>query len=216
MNLLQEPVEYMKDITVAIIAGGSSKRFGSDKALAEFQGRPLISHMLDLAKKISSTILVVVSDEEQEEKLKSLVKTGKIVTDPEGEPKCALTGALSAFEHSETSHTLLLPVDAPLAEPDLLKMLIRLSPGHGAVVPSWPSGYLEPLHSVYLAEHAYALGLDVMKEGLLRMSDLLDRIHHVLFVSTETLNQFDPELNTFMNFNTPKELKAAERKRKQK
>ena len=204
----------MKNITVAIIAGGTSKRFGSEKALAEFQGKPLISYMLDIAKKISSTILVVVSDEEQEEKLKPLVKTARIITDPEGEPKCALTGALSAFEHTETPHTLLLPVDAPLAEPDLLKMLIRLSPGHGAVVPSWPSGYIEPLHSVYLAEHAYTLGLEVMEKGLHKMSDLLDRIQHVLFVSTETLNQFDPELNSFMNFNTPQELKDAERKRK--
>ena len=204
----------MKDITVAILAGGTSKRFGSEKALAEFHGKPLISYMLDIAQQISSSILVVVSDEEQEEKLKPLVKTAQIVTDPEGEPKCALTGALSAFEHTETSHTLLLPVDAPLAEPELLKMLIRLSPGHGAVVPSWPSGYIEPLHSVYLAEHAYVLGLDVMEKGLRKMSDLLDRIQHVLYVSTETLNQFDPELNSFMNFNTPQELKDAERKRK--
>lgn len=204
----------MKDITVAILAGGTSKRFGSEKALAEFHGKPLISYMLDIAQQISSSILVVVSDEEQEEKLKPLVKTTQIVTDPEGEPKCALTGALSAFEHTETSHTLLLPVDAPLAEPELLKMLIRLSPGHGAVVPSWPSGYIEPLHSVYLAEHAYVLGLDVMEKGLRKMSDLLDRIQHVLYVSTETLNQFDPELNSFMNFNTPQELKDAERKRK--
>ncbi|MBE0526316.1 MAG: molybdenum cofactor guanylyltransferase, partial [Candidatus Thorarchaeota archaeon] len=192
----------MKDVTVAILAGGSSKRFGSDKALAVFQGKPLISHMLDIAQRISSTILVVVSDEEQEKNLKPHIKNAKIITDPEGEPKCALTGALTAFEHTETTHVLLLPVDAPLAEPDLLKMLIRLSPGHGAVIPSWPSGYIEPLHSVYHAEHAYALGLDIMEKGLLKMSDLLDRIQQVLFVSTETLNQFDPELNTFVNFNT--------------
>jgi molybdopterin-guanine dinucleotide biosynthesis protein A len=206
----------MKNVTVAILAGGSSKRFGSDKALAEYHGKPLISHMLEIAQRISPTILVVVSNEEQEKNLKPLVKIGKIVVDPDGEPKCALTGAITAFEHTETSHTLLLPVDAPLAKPELLTMLIRLSPGHGAIIPSWPSGYIEPLHSVYMAEHAYALGLDVVKEGLLRMSDLLSRIRHVLYVSTETLKQFDPELDTFTNFNTPKELKAAERKGKRK
>ena len=206
----------MKDITVAIIAGGSSKRFGSDKALAEFQGKPLIAYMMDIARRISSTIIVAVSDEEQEQNLKPHIKNAKIVTDPVGEPKCALTGALTAFEHTETSHVILLPVDAPMAEPELLKMLIRLSPGHGAVIPSWPSGYIEPLHSVYHAEHAYALGLEVMGEGLRKMSDLIDRIQHVIYVSTETLNQFDPELDTFVNFNTPKELNAAERKRKRK
>jgi len=206
----------MKDITVAIIAGGSSKRFGSDKALAEFQGKPLISHMMDIARRISSTIIVAVSDEEQEQKLKPYIENAKIVTDPEDEPKCALTGALTAFEHTETSHVILLPVDAPLAVPDLLKMLIRLSPGHGAVIPSWPSGYIEPLHSVYHAEHAYTLGLEIMEKGLRKMSALIDKLQHVLYVSTETLNQFDPELDTFVNFNTPQELKTAERKRKRK
>lgn len=206
----------MKDITVAIIAGGSSKRFGSDKALAEFRGKPLISHMLDIARRVSSAILVVVSDEEQEKKLKLYTKNAKIVTDPDGEPKCALTGALTAFEYTETTHVLLLPVDTPLAEPELLKMLIRLCPGHGAIIPSWPSGYIEPLHSVYHAEHSYAIGLDIMEKGLHKMSDLIDRIQQVLFVSTETLNQFDPDLNTFVNFNTQKELRAVERKKKQK
>jgi len=204
----------MKDITVAILAGGSSKRFGSDKAIAKFQGKPLISHMLDIARKVSSTILIAVSDEEQEKNLRPFAKSTKIVIDPEGEPKCALTGAITAFEHTETTHVILLPVDAPLAKPDLLKMLIQLSPGHGAIVPSWPSGYIEPLHSVYHAEHAYACGLGVMEKGSRKMSDLLDRIQHVLYVSTETLNQFDPELSTFVNFNTPKELKDVERKMK--
>ena len=55
----------MKDITVAIVAGGSSKRFGSEKSLAEFQGKPLLTYMLNVAQQISSNILVVVSDEEQ-------------------------------------------------------------------------------------------------------------------------------------------------------
>jgi len=31
-------------------------------------------------------------------------------------------------------------------------------------------------------------------------------------VSTETLKQFDTDLDTFVNFNTPKDLKSAERK----
>ena len=206
----------MNDITVAILAGGSSKRFGSDKSLAEFQGRPLISHMLDIAKKISPTVLVAVSSEEQEENLRPLVKNATFAVDPDDEPKCALTGALTAFEHTETTYTLLLPVDSPLAEPDLLKMLVRLSPGHGAVIPSWPSGYIEPLHSVYLAEHAYTLGLKVIEEGLRRMSDLLSRIQHVLYISTETLKQFDEDLHTFTNFNTARELKMAERKSQRK
>ncbi|TET09060.1 MAG: molybdenum cofactor guanylyltransferase [Candidatus Thorarchaeota archaeon] len=202
----------MEKTTVAILAGGSAKRFGSEKALAEFQGRPLIAHMVDVAQKLSSEIMIVVSDETQEENLRGIVSDVRIVVDPPSEIKSALAGALTAFEYTLTSHVLLLPIDTPLANTELLKMLIRMSPGHGAVVPAWPSGYIEPLHSVYLAEHAYFHGLKVMAEGLHRMRALLDRLHSVLFVSTETLKQFDSDLNTFTNINTPKELRAAERK----
>ena len=216
MNLIQGLWGTMNDITVAILAGGTSKRFGSDKALAEFQGKPLISHMLEIASRISSKVLVVSSDEEQEMSLGPYVKNATIVRDPEGEPKCALTGAITAFEYTETKHVQLLPVDSPLAEPDLLKLLIRLKTGHGAVIPSWPSGYIEPLHSVYHAEHAYSQGLEVMESGLKRMRDLLDRLQNILYVSTETLKQFDPELDTFVNFNTLRDLKAAEKKTKRK
>ena len=202
----------MNEVTVAILAGGTSKRFGSEKALAMFLGKPLISHMIDVARKISSETIVVVSDETQGNKLAELIKGVQIVTDPPGSIKCALVGALTAFEYTSTPYVLLLPVDTPLVSIDLLRVLVEMSPGHGAIVPSWPSGYIEPLHSVYKAEHAYSHGLKVMETGRHKMSDLLDALQNVLFVSTETLKQFDPNLNTFANFNTLEELKAAERK----
>jgi molybdopterin-guanine dinucleotide biosynthesis protein A len=204
----------MNNVTVAILAGGNSKRFGSEKALAMFHERPLISHMLGIAQKVSTDILVVFSDDEQLEKIKSFVKIGRSVVDPEGSIKCALSGAVTAFEHAGAEHTLLLPIDAPLARPNLLKVLIDMSPTHGAVVPSWPSGYIEPLHSVYMTEHAYYHGLKVIERGSYKMSSLLKEIQNALYVSTETLKQFDARLETFKNFNTLSELRAAEVKHK--
>jgi molybdopterin-guanine dinucleotide biosynthesis protein A len=206
----------MEKVTVAILAGGTSKRFGSEKALAEFQGNPLITHMVNIARNLSPEIIIVVSDEVQEANLRAVVQGVKVVVDPPGDIKCALTGALTAFEYTLTSHTLLLPVDTPLASVDLLRTIVRMSSGHGAVVPSWPSGNIEPLHSIYLAEHAYYHGLKVMEKGNHKMSDMLDVLQNVLFVSTETLKQFDPDLDTFVNFNTLKDLKTAERKNSKK
>lgn len=202
----------MEKVTVAILAGGTSKRFGSEKALAEFQGKPLISHMVNIARNLSSEIIVVVSNEVQETKLRESAKGVRVVVDPPSDIKCALAGALTAFEYTLTPHTLLLPVDTPLANVELLRMIVGMSTGHGAVVPAWPSGYIEPIHSVYLAEHAYYHGLKVMEKGRYKMSDMLEALQNVLFVSTETLKQFDSDLDTFVNFNTLKDLKTAERK----
>jgi molybdopterin-guanine dinucleotide biosynthesis protein A len=200
------------DLTVAILAGGSSQRFKSDKALAIINNRPLISHMVKIAEKLSQNILVVVSDEKQENNLSSHVRGKRIVIDPDESTRCALTGAVTAFEYAENPNTLLLPVDSPLANVNLLKMIVEFIPGHGAVVPSWPSGYIEPLHSVYLSEHAYHHGLRMIEAEKLRMKDLLDELSNVLYVSTTVLTQFDEKLDTFTNINTENDLLNVEKK----
>ncbi|MHA1903360.1 MAG: molybdenum cofactor guanylyltransferase [Candidatus Thorarchaeota archaeon] len=197
-----------KDLTVAILAGGNSARFNSEKALAEFRGRALLTHMIDIAKQLSPTVLIVVSSENQAKALEKTVNDGTIVIDPDDSVKSALTGAVTAFEYTETKYTLLLPIDTPLASVKLLKALIHLIPGHGAVVPTWPSGYLEPLHSIYLAEHAYIHGMKSLDNGKYRMRNLLDSLSNVLNVSTDVLKEFDPELNTFVNMNTSEDLQS--------
>lgn len=196
----------MKDIGIAILAGGASKRFGSQKALALFRGRPLIAHMISIARDLSDSVIVVVSSNSQADEIVEYVEDFPVHVDPDDSVSCALTGTLTAFEYASTGYTQLLPVDAPLVNPDVMRLLERLAPGHGAVVPSWPSGYIEPLHAVYDSEHAYALGLQVMDQGLRRMSDLLDRLRNVLYVSTEAMKQFDPHLETFTNINNIQDL----------
>jgi molybdopterin-guanine dinucleotide biosynthesis protein A len=164
--------------------------------------------MIDIAKQLSPTVLIVVSSEEQAKALEKTVKDGTFVIDPEDSVKSALTGAVTAFEYTETKYSLLLPVDTPLASVKLLKALVPLIPGHGAVVPTWPSGYLEPLHSIYLAEHAYIHGVQSLDDGKYRMRNLLDSLSNVLNVSTDVLKEFDPELNTFANMNTSEDLQS--------
>jgi molybdopterin-guanine dinucleotide biosynthesis protein A len=200
------------DLTVAILAGGNSQRYKSDKALVKINDRPLISYMISVAEQLTKNILVVLSHKDQEKKLVNLIKHATAVIDPENSIRCALTGAVTSFEYSETKHTLLLPVDSPLAKIDLLKMLVEFAPCHGAVVPSWPSGYIEPLHSVYLTKHAYHHGLRMIEANKLRMKDLLDGLSNVLYVSTIVLAQFDKKLETFTNINTENDLLDVKKK----
>lgn len=46
-------------LTVAIIAGGKSNRFGSPKAQALFNKKPLIDYAVKLAKSISEQVIIV-------------------------------------------------------------------------------------------------------------------------------------------------------------
>jgi molybdopterin-guanine dinucleotide biosynthesis protein A len=52
-----------------------------------------------------------------------------------------------------------------------------------------------------------------LEDGKYKMRNLLNRLQNVLYISTETLKQFDSDLTTFTNFNTPNELKEAERRK---
>ncbi|MFW9932722.1 MAG: molybdenum cofactor guanylyltransferase [Candidatus Thorarchaeota archaeon] len=201
------------DLTVAILSGGNSTRFGGQKALAQFQGRPLVSHMLSIAQALSSRVLMVVSNQEQEDAIRKIAGDLEIVSDPDDSTRSALNGAVTAFEYSKSLHTLLLPIDTPLVSKGVLKTLIQLSEGHGAVIPGWPNGHVEPLHGVYLTEHAYSRGLAVLESGRRRMQDLLDKLTNVLYVSTEILKRFDPNLDSFVNINTPADLKKLEMQR---
>ncbi|MHA1577460.1 MAG: molybdenum cofactor guanylyltransferase [Candidatus Thorarchaeota archaeon] len=202
-----------RDLTVAILAGGDSKRYGSDKTFALFQGTPLISYMVRIAKKLTENVLIVLSSEDQRAGVEDIVGDAEIVTDPEGSDRSSLNGAVTAFEYSETEYTLLLPVDTPLANVDLLLSLIQLRDGHGAVIPSWPNGNIEPLHGVYKSEHAYTHGLEILKTEKRRLKAMLDSMTNVLYVSTEVLKHYDPELLTFENINTLNDHKTTESKK---
>ena len=205
-----------KVLTVAILAGGTSGPFGSEKALVKFRDRPLVTHMIETAKHLSSETLVVVSNEMQKETIGAVITGENIVVDPEDSVRSALMGAVTAFEYTTTEYVMLLPVDTPLASIPLLRSIADLGPGYGAVVPSWPSGYIEPLHATYLAEHAYGHGLEVIAKKKHRMSDLLDSLHNVMHISTEVLKMFDPNLDTFVNINSEQDLRKLERKHTQR
>ena len=200
----------LDNVTVAILAGGDSSRFGSEKSLALFHRKPLVTHMVPIAKVFASRVIIVASSEKQQALLSEVVSDIDIVLDVEGSERCALNGSVTAFEYSENEYTLLLPVDTPLASKGLLKSILQLRDGHGAVVPAWPNGFVEPLHAVYLTEHAYDKGLEALETGQRRMQDLLNLLTNVLYVQTEILRMFDEHLQTFANANTPNELKRLE------
>ncbi len=199
-----------KDIAIAILAGGNSSRYGMDKALVEFHGKLLVTHMIEFARRLSDRVIIAVGRDEQIDILKPYAENMEIVVDPDESERSALNGAVTAFEFTDREYTLLLPVDSPLAKYDLFRTLIELSPGHSAIVPSWPNGYIEPLHSVYRTELAYSKGLQCLESGKRRMRDLLEFLPNVLYISTEVLKQFDENLESFTNLNTPEDMRRIE------
>ena len=54
-----------KYLAITILIGGKSSRFGSDKGLFEYLGKPLISHQLDILNQLNYDIFLVANSKEQ-------------------------------------------------------------------------------------------------------------------------------------------------------
>ena len=50
-----------KDLAIVILIGGKSKRFGSDKGIYEYNGKPLISYQLETLSSLDKDIFLVAN-----------------------------------------------------------------------------------------------------------------------------------------------------------
>ncbi len=199
----------MKNSAV-ILAGGFSKRFGKDKGLIDLAGKPLILHVIDrISDLVDKTVVVVGSNFQREEHEILLDNKAKVVVDKH-ETQGPLVGALTGFDSTKGDYSLLLPCDTPFISKKIAQFLLEISVNRGAVIPRWPSRYIEPLQAVYHTRSALTAGEKALKQGKLDLRSMIACLRGVRYVSTVVLRQMDTKLLTFFNINTPKDLKRAE------
>ena len=193
--------------SAVILAGGFSRRFGSDKGLVLLQGKPLVRHVIDNVSPAVDEVIVVVSSKEQLDDFEPIIKnTAKLVIDKD-ESQSPLVGTITGFESTNADYTLLLPCDAPLVSTKIVQFLLDLSINKSAVIPRWPTGYIEPLQAVYHTKSALSAAKCALAEGNLNMRAMINNLPHVRYVSTMVLQELEPNLQTFFNVNTPQDLK---------
>lgn len=101
----------------AVLAGGAATRLGGAKATVELAGRPLISYPLEALAQAGITPVVVAKGGSPLPPLDV-----EVVTEPD-EPLHALAGVAAALRHAGARGALVLPCDAPLLSPMLLRVL---------------------------------------------------------------------------------------------
>ena len=121
--------------------------------------------------------------------------------------KGALGGILTALQRSPQERVLVVACDMPVLSPALLRYMSMQPDGYDAYVPAWlsPSGerQVEPLHAVYARSCIPAIE-DRIREGRLKLGDLLSALN-VLYLPESEMREYDPNLLSFSNINTPEE-----------
>jgi molybdopterin-guanine dinucleotide biosynthesis protein A len=93
----------------------------------------------------------------------------------------------------------------PFLNVELLRYLVKLSPGFDAVVPR--TGKVQPLHAVYSRACVDAMKVQV-EDDRLKITWFLDAVN-VRYVEQAECQDFDPRLLSFFNINSRAELARA-------
>lgn len=136
--------QMIPNFTGVILAGGLSSRFGSNKALADWRGKSLILHMLDILKPHFPHCLIVTK---RPMDYKALGLDVDIVEDVSSSQH-PLVGVLSALQHAKGDYSFICGCDMPFLQDRLVEALCEAASGYEAVVPIW-RGRRQPLCGVY-------------------------------------------------------------------
>lgn len=196
--------------SAVILAGGFSRRFGSDKGLVLLNNKPLVRHVIDNVSAAVDEILVVVSSEKQKKTFEPIVKeTANLIIDTD-KLQSPLIGTITGFEVANGKYSLLVPCDAPLISTKIVQFLFEVSANKNAVIPRWTSGHVEPLQAVYHTKSALVAANTALNQNRLDMRSMINNLNNVRYVSTRVLDQIEPKILSFFNVNTPQDLQKAE------
>ena len=113
----------MKNITTVILAAGRSTRFISNKSklTQELAGLPIVSHVFNIAKKISGKNIIIVCNKENYEELKLLHGECKLVIQKTQKGTADAIETVKSF--IKTENFIILFGDVPLITISSLKKL---------------------------------------------------------------------------------------------
>ena len=196
----------VSDVTAVILAGGMSRRLGRNKALEPFQGEPLIRRVICRMSQVASNIIVVANDQERVAELDLPDSVTPVIDEYPG--KGSLGGIYTGLRAATTNWAVFCACDMPFPSPRLYRALLANRDDNDAVVPVVESRP-EPIHAAYSR-----VCLEPIREKLaadrLKISGFFEDVR-VCYFTEDRVREIDPDLLSFFNINTQKDLEKANR-----
>jgi molybdenum cofactor guanylyltransferase len=196
----------MQRVAGILLAGGRSKRMGTDKALLPLPGTIQVSflqHLTQVMLDECDELVLVARDIQQADLYAHYVAPSvQIITDdvPDTGP---LMGLYTALHTIQTSHAFVCAVDTPLLQPALVTFLLNQCCDDTPVVP-----VVDDVPQVLLALYPRTLLpliAERLQQGRRDPRSLLEATP-THFIPEAQLRLVDPDLRSFLNVNTPEEL----------
>jgi molybdopterin-guanine dinucleotide biosynthesis protein A len=190
----------MHDIEAFILAGGASRRMGTDKSQLLIKNEPLIQRIKNTLATVVTRVRVVGS------------RTNDHDVVPDVYPHWgALGGIHGALAACDSDWALVVACDLPFITSKLLLRLIGLRNAHDAVVPIQADDRAQPLCALYRVDPCLQKAMELIESGRRRPLDLIDVVH-TRWVSFSELEHLEHSENFFVNINTPEDYYEATQK----
>ena len=186
-----------------VLCGGTSTRMGQCKALLNWQGVPLLIHMVRLLKDFGLWPVAVSAALDQE--LPELPTETLVFMDRlafQG-PMTGIVSGLSGLAPL-ADRAFVAACDMPLLQKSLVDLLVNQL--GDAIVPQ-ADGHLQPLLALY-GTRLGNVARDLQLAGFNSPMQFLDAVQPVI-VSEKRIRAVDPAMVSFVNCNTPESYAAA-------
>lgn len=184
-------------VSIAILAGGQSRRMGQDKAFLHVGGCPVIERVIAAVTPLTDDLFISANTPDK------FTAYGLPIVPDVYPDKAALGGIYSVIQAARHPHVLVVACDLPFLNIALLQYLVDLAPTADVVAPLIQPPQPETLHAVY----SQTCLLPIQKRLLanqLRVIGFFEDVS-VRYVERDEVAQFDPQFHSFINMNTPED-----------
>ena len=193
---------FSSGVSLALQAGGASRRMGGDKASTSFVDGTLLEWVRDMAAPAFDHVFIVANEPAKFRHVGLPVVTDAL------QVRGSAVGVYTAILASPTDRVLCLACDMPFVTPDVLRRLVEGSTGYDVFVPRHDP-YFQPLCAVYAKSAADAFE-PFLAEGGRRIYSVYEQVN-TGYLEVGDGRFGDPD-DLFMNVNTPADLEVARRR----
>ena len=193
-----------------VLCGGRSRRMGQEKYRLSFAGETLLQRICRIVQPEASRILIVAAVDQQIPRSESHIE---VLRDeiPDAGPLAGIAQALTFLETTVAgpAAAFVTSCDVPLLKPELIRVLRnQLTEEFDAVVVR-DSDYAYPLCAIYRTTVA-ATASRLIATGQRRAAALPENLR-TCWLPLDAIRNVDPDLESFMNCNTPEDYERAKR-----
>lgn len=195
-------INKISNISAVVLAGGKSRRMGTDKRTLEWGGTKFLDKVCCTIGELFDEIILVTAIEDY--------PCGhlpvRLVTDAIPH-KGSLGGIFTGIKQASYSSVFVVACDMPFLNPFVISRICAL-PENDVVMPKLSTGY-QPLHARY-SKRCSIIMEKMIQEGNLRIQSLIqDPSLSIQIVEEALFDDIDPHGYSFLNINTPADYEFA-------